>query len=149
MIAAHQNKQADHPTLRSSWAPWQEWGLVQAVRVRIQKSDPLQGTFTINDQFVWNCCAKTHHVRSSLCSSIVSNSEVLVTKLSSSLFVWKHIPYSSYFYYPLFSLMLCYLSCSLAFLFRLVYSNHNYNIWEVKCKLTGLLKLLFLIKNTQ
>lgn len=106
---------------------------------------PTAGNFLINDLFIWNSCAKIHYVPSSLCSSVLSNSEVLVKKLSA-LFVWNHILYSLYFYYPLFNLMLCYLSCSFAFLFRLVYYNHNYNIGAVKCKL---LKLLFLIKNTQ
>lgn len=116
------------------------------MRVRMQGSAPLQGTFVINELFIGNCCAKIHL---NFSSSVLSNSEVLVKKLSSFLFVWHHLLCSSYFFYPLFDLMLCYLPCSFALLFRLVYYNHNYNIWAVKCKLTRLLKLLFLIKNTQ
>lgn len=142
-------RQADHPILKSTRAPWKKQELVLVVRVWIQESDPLQGAFLINDLFIWNCCAKIHYLHSSLCSSVLSNSDVLVKKLSLFLFVWSHVLYSSYFYHPLFNLMLCYLSCSFAFLFRLVYYNCNYNIWAVKCKLTRLLKLLFLIENTQ
>lgn len=142
---------ANRQITRHEGAPWKKQGPVQTVCVCVWmwESEPLQGTFMMNDLFIWNCCAKIHYVHSRLSSSVLSSFKVLVQKSSPFLLVWNHILCSPYFYYPLFDLMLCYPSCSFAFLFRLVHFNHNYNIWAVKCKLTRLLKLLFLIKNTQ
>lgn len=95
---------------------------------------PTAGNFVINDLLIWNRCAKIHHVPSSLCSSVLSNSKVLVKKLccclSEIIFFIAHIfiiPFSTLCSATSLALLLF---CSDLFIITIIIISEQ---WNVSC----------------